>query len=898
MEIIGAASSIITVIQICGTVISICYDFQRGTRNYDKDVVAITHELQSLRNILERLADILGSQDVSASVALPTLDSLKHPGGPLEICKRELKCLELKLIPATSRSRQLGRALAWPLREKDFQKTLASLARQRGLSQLALTADQATMTLALKYVASKNEGNLVALTERCKAMAVDRRNEQILQWLGPPDPSSNHHKACGTKHPETGRWLLESLKYTIWKNKRASFLWIHGIPGCGRTEPTTGVLTTLLKKLIAQRKETYIVLDALDEGGEILAVISLIDEIRGWHDQSLHILVTSRKERLIEKGLRQLITHQVCIQNVYVDADIKLLVRECLSSDPDLSRWPETIKAEIEKKLCEGSQGMFRWAVCQLDTLRKCIKPSALRKVLATLPKTLDDTYERILCAIDEAHAADAFKILQWLAFSMRPLELQELAEATAITLDDRPKFDPEDRLRHPTDILTICSSLVSISAKSTEKSFRSSFLGRSTLTSSQPELTSSYEDSAYSSSSWSDEDSSLSIDASVDQKSTLLSSVSEWISGGDDSSCTTSRHEGTPINELHHVPPALVAHDSCHHYEVRLAHDSVREYLVSQRIKTSRAAFYSIDEASTNDLLARSCLAYLLHFKQPLEDATAEYLSQYPLLRYSAQQWESHVANSGDSSSDSRMTSVLKDFFLTQNFCFPNWLILPFASVHGTYQCVQGGVDEGGHLKFGQRLFHASRLGLLEICKVLLEQGISADPPTMSENGPVKSLSTPLQIVAHRGHETLVRLLLDNGAKVNQRSIYASTLDYAVQEGRESVVRLLLERGAEVTVEEASAHYGQRRFPTLVLAARTGHLGIMKLILDSTKYSKPRQVYIEAYREANAQGHRSVADLVLEYGAEPAFSASTDDSDDSNDEYFDVEWASNLVDG
>ena len=539
----------------------------------------------------------------------------------------------------------------------------------------------------------------------------------------------------------------------------------------------------------------------------------------------------------------------------------------------------------------------FRWAVCQLDTLRKCIKPSALRKVLATLPKTLDDTYERILCAIDEAHAADAFKILQWLAFSTRPLELQELAEATAITLDDVPKFDPEDRLRHPTDILALCSSLVSISAKSTERSFRSPFWGRSTLMSSEPELTSRYEDASCSTSSWSDRDSRLSIDASMDRGSTLPSSVSESICGGDDASCTTSRHEGALINEVHHVHPGLVAQDNCHHYEVRLAHDSVREYLVSERIKSARAAFYSMDEASTNNFLARSCLAYLMHFKQPLGDATAEYLSAYPLLRYSAQQWESHVANSGDSSNDSRITSVLKEFFLTQNFCFPNWLMLPFGSVHGTYQHMEGAVDEGGHLKFGERLFHASRLGLLEICKSLLDQRISADPPTMSKNGPVKSLSTPLQIAAYKGHEALVRLLLDHGAKVNQRSIYASTLDYAVAEGWESVVRLLLERGAEITVEEASVHYGQRSLPTVVRAAQTGHLGTMKLILDNTKHSKSRKAYSEAYREANAQGHRGVADLLLEYGAEPTFSTSTDDSDESEDEYFDVEWASNLVD-
>ena len=383
-----------------------------------------------------------------------------------------------------------------------------------------------------------------------------------------------------------------------------------------------------------------------------------------------------------------------------------------------------------------------------------------------------------------------------------------------------------------------------------------------------------------------------------MDQNSTLPSSVSGSISGGDESSCTASRWERAPINELQRVPPTLVTQDNCYHYEVRLAHDSVKEYLVSGRIKSARAAFYGIDEASTHNFLARSCLAYLMHFKQPFSDAEFEfeYLSEYPLLRYSAQHWESHVARSGDLTSDIRTTSVLKGFFLTQDYCFANWLDL---GIGRSYHYMEGVVDEGEHLKLGERLFHASRLGLLDICKIFLEQGTGADPPTMSNIGLVKSLSTPLQIAAYKGHDAVIRLLLDYGAKVNQRSIYASTLDYAVAEGRESVVRLLLERGAEVTVEAASLHYSQRGLPTLVLAARTGHRGIVKLILENTKYSDKRKAYSEAYREAIAQGHRGVAELLLEYGAEPESftSTRTNDSDDSDDEYFDVEWASNLVD-
>lgn len=44
---------------------------------------------------------------------------------------------------------------------------------------------------------------------------------------------------------------------------------------------------------------------------------------------------------------------------------------------------------------------------------------------LASLPKTLDDTYAQILCSIDEASSDNVLKILQWLAYSARPLHIE-----------------------------------------------------------------------------------------------------------------------------------------------------------------------------------------------------------------------------------------------------------------------------------------------------------------------------------------------------------------------------------------------------------------------------------------------------------------------------------------
>jgi hypothetical protein len=109
----------------------------------------------------------------------------------------------------------------------------------------------------------------------------------------------------------------------------------------------------------------------------------------------------------------------------------------------------------------------FRWVVCQLDVLRKCLTVDGLRTTLKTLPKSLDETYDRILSNIDEEHSSHARNILQWLAFSVRPVTLEEVAAGLAVDLDHSCLLDPDQQLQDPYDILTICSSLVTMSDES-----------------------------------------------------------------------------------------------------------------------------------------------------------------------------------------------------------------------------------------------------------------------------------------------------------------------------------------------------------------------------------------------------------------------------------------------
>ena len=104
---------------------------------------------------------------------------------------------------------------------------------------------------------------------------------------------------------------------------------------------------------------------------------------------------------------------------------------------------------------------------CQLDALRQCL-PSSLRRTLAELPESLDETYARIVMDIKKGNRADAYRMLQCLAVAIRPLTVAELAELLAFDFDAtkggilelNPKWRWED---HEQAVLSTCSSLITI---------------------------------------------------------------------------------------------------------------------------------------------------------------------------------------------------------------------------------------------------------------------------------------------------------------------------------------------------------------------------------------------------------------------------------------------------
>lgn len=93
VEPISLAGILIAIVQICGKVVSICYEYRIGVKSAYRDITLVLDEVTSVRNIIERLLDILDADDTSA---LQSLRSMNEPDAPLQKCLGEL--LDLKRV--------------------------------------------------------------------------------------------------------------------------------------------------------------------------------------------------------------------------------------------------------------------------------------------------------------------------------------------------------------------------------------------------------------------------------------------------------------------------------------------------------------------------------------------------------------------------------------------------------------------------------------------------------------------------------------------------------------------------------------------------------------------------------------------------------------------------------
>ncbi|PMD50026.1 uncharacterized protein K444DRAFT_548080, partial [Hyaloscypha bicolor E] len=227
-----------------------------------------------------------------------------------------------------------------------------------------------------------------------------------------------------------------------------------------------GLLESIQALLIGPH--TYIIIDALDEcpntEEERAGLCNILKELNSWGNERLHVLVTSRKVADLTEALLPIVTQEpIGIQGSVVDTDIRKYVRTQLQTNSKLSKWPTKIQAEIEQTLVKKSGGMFRWVVCQFHSLSKCLSQKDVRNALSSLPRTLDETYERILVNIPIDYQSKALTALRWIIYAVKELSLVQVSDAIIINPQADPPFSLADQPPEPLWILETLPGLVTI---------------------------------------------------------------------------------------------------------------------------------------------------------------------------------------------------------------------------------------------------------------------------------------------------------------------------------------------------------------------------------------------------------------------------------------------------
>jgi ankyrin repeat protein len=470
----------------------------------------------------------------------------------------------------------------------------------------------------------------------------------------------------------------------------------------------------------------------------------------------------------------------------------------------------------------------FRWVFCQLQELKKLrsTREQSIEAALRSLPVGLNATYKRMLDRIDRHDRREAVTMLNWLSFALHTLTLGELQEARLVSPDNGGSVAWDDP-GSIEDIVAILGDLIHVEEPS---------------------------DVTTPGSRWKSKEGR------------------DWIAY--DSYRNYSRlHGGSPGNDTFYLDD-LPSSDRTDLYNawcqqegrqfarIRLAHFSVKEYLVSADVGLSLFHELPFHGPTSQRSLAQSCLAYLCNYSKRSESSwSAQDNAAYPLLNYAVHNWVSHADSHAGGHADGYDTTALPNEIALLRDCKAreDWL----RARYGIYNSAD------------DALYCACELGHRACVEELLRLG----EPVNIVDGCGLSQSA-LQIASGNGHLEIVKLLIDAGGDVDWVStrtydLRTNALYKAAFGGHEEIVDVLLKAGASI---EPVIHPQRPGFGMSALhaASARGHTNIVKRLINAgsdvnlSGCVEPlaSMASAPALQVASAGGYEAVVSALIDAGA------------------------------
>ncbi|KAK0645495.1 hypothetical protein B0T16DRAFT_428600 [Cercophora newfieldiana] len=226
MEGLGAAASIIAVIELAAKVGSLCLEYSSAVKNARSDIERLVNQSESLKTTAHDLQKLLqGPHGARLETSQKLLGALNNTHSQLSGVTAKLKA-RLHLGRRARAMRRLGlRALEWPFESKEVEKIIANLQRDQTSFSAALQIDQATEILDIH---SKID---LATLPAASGAAFDSHAEE-------------HNAQC---HPDTRTKLLRQIREWANDPQAENIFWLNGMAGTGKSTISRTVATSFAK---------------------------------------------------------------------------------------------------------------------------------------------------------------------------------------------------------------------------------------------------------------------------------------------------------------------------------------------------------------------------------------------------------------------------------------------------------------------------------------------------------------------------------------------------------------------------------------------------------------------------------------------------------------------------
>ncbi|KAK0262647.1 hypothetical protein LTS09_003361 [Friedmanniomyces endolithicus] len=672
----------------------------------------------------------------------------------------------------------------------------------------------------------------------------DAQRDKTHQWLSPPDPSMNHNKALQQRHAGTGLWFVKHETFSSFKDGKVPILWLHGIPGCGKTvlsstiiedlrassatsatalllyfyfdfndqqkQTCDGALRSLvcqmahqsdsafdqldhlrrngqssiqelsqtLEKMLNGGDRVTIVLDALDECTTRDQLLKWIQRLMASEIASLKMVVTSRKVYDINLVFEKFVKEEATIplQQHHVDVDIRAYVHARIRTDSDWERWRS--------------------------------KPQVQDDIEKSLMQKAKGMFRWAACQLDSlANCVSGPQLIQ--ALTTLPATLDGTYARILNQIPDEYRQDSIRLLqiltwsKRPLEI----EELVDFLAVDLHSEPGFDVENRMPVPREIVRLCSS-------------------LVTIVEIRHHMEERDSVWAETSSNSEEGKGKYE-------------IGAQGEQTTREMRLAHFSVKEYLISERLdERYQVHLRGMPSAAC---IASALLTYLLNIGGDIDLAELE--TKFPLSHFSARYWTDFAvyAETSDESVPELAIRLLSD-----GRARARWLSLD---------------DPSPPLRKGelpQPLYYAALCGLERSTSLLLDKGVDFD----AQGG---LPGNALQAACVGGHEKIAEMLLRNGADVDaQGGAYGNALQAACARGSEKIVEMLLSNGADVHAQGGA--YGN----ALQAACTVGYEKIAEMLLSHGADVNARGGrFGSALSGACFYGHESVAEWLLDNGAD-----------------------------